>query len=92
MTQSNVRYYLGRLKEQHGDDQYDHRVIFKTDDDPDAYLENVASTFYLSDSVEEADNGYYFCCGERHVRTVGYAEISEDFFNTCVKLDAIRQA
>lgn len=84
------RYYLGRLKERHGEIEYDHRVIFKTSANPDEYLEASASQFYLGNTVEESDNGYYFDGGERHVRTVGYVEISEAFFAECVRLDAIR--
>lgn len=48
-----MKYYIGRLACQHGEYEFGEVLKFKTEGDPDEYLDNIAATWYETDDVQE---------------------------------------
>ncbi len=92
-----MKYYIGTLEERNGEYEYTLHRLFATEDDPQKYLATLASKQYGDfiepedrekpeedwsvDRKESDAGGWYFNCGEVHVRAGSYKEISESAYN-----------
>lgn len=79
------KYYVGKLKERNGEQEYTHVVRFVTDDDPDFYLEQIASSFYDAEGDED-DGAYWHLDGTVLVAVAGYSKVTKPFYLKCQEL------
>lgn len=79
------KYYIGKLKEHNGEQEYTHIVRFITDDDPEYYLEQIAACFYDAEGDEE-DGAYWQLEGTVLVSAAGYSKVTKSFYLKCQEL------
>lgn len=73
------RYFIGKLMERNGEQEYRHTVCFMACD-PVRYLDDVASRFHDKEGGVESENGYLFHGGALCVRPWVYQEIDKAMY------------
>lgn len=88
---SEAKYYIGTLLQQRGEKERRLSVRFMTDGCPISYLEEIASRYGSDDNeaVEKEDGGYYFECGEIHLKPHVVKEVPKQFYLDCAKYNAV---
>jgi hypothetical protein len=82
-AESDVKFYIGKLHERNGEHEYVHTLRFMTNDDPDKYLDFIASRLYHEDGGEEDGESYSFEGGCIAVTPRICREITKEFFVQC---------
>lgn len=91
MTEKPVKYFIGKLKERNGEQEYTHTVRFMTNGDPNEYLDNVASRFYDAEGADE-DGAYWHLQGTVLVAADVCREIPQEFYAQCHEFGAVEAA
>lgn len=76
-----MKKYFGKLRERNGEYEYTHSILFETGEDPAAWMDEYAKTFYPGDVGSGIGEGaYVFFWGEIEVCVESFDELTDDEF------------
>jgi len=75
-----MKYYIGDIEDKIGEYEFSTTIRFKTDRDPEEYLDSIAKTWYSTEYTEE-EEGYYSHSGDTISSAGTWQELDEGVYN-----------
>jgi hypothetical protein len=77
-----MNYYIGEIDTYVGESEYCTTIRFKTEGDPNEYLDNVASDFWGGEREEDTDSDGMYDFGDKLCGGGRWQKVDESIYNT----------